>query len=112
LQSFLVSGNRLTGPIPAAPRALVNGGSQLCAPAHPVTGDTNFLTLSPDGATNAAWNAATGMADWSVGCRQVPPPVNTPVPTLDAKGLLALALFTLLFGGMAVAGTGFVQRRQ
>ena len=59
MQSFNVAFNDLSGTVPAAPAALTAGTSGLCP---------NGLGASPDGATNVAWDAATGNTPWNSDC--------------------------------------------
>ncbi len=59
LQSFNVGYNQLTGTVPPAPSTLTAGPSNLCP---------NGLTASADGATNLAWDSATGVTPWNGTC--------------------------------------------
>jgi len=75
LQSFVVSGNQLTGNVPSipSPNALVAGGSSLCP---------NFLTHTLD----PAWDAATGVTPWYSNCIIPSPPALLGAASRKAHG--------------------------
>ena len=68
LQGFNVADNKLSngsGPLAVLPPAsLVPANTSLCDP----DGDANGL-IATDAAVNTAWNTATGLADWHIGCK-------------------------------------------
>jgi hypothetical protein len=90
LRFFRVENNRLTGAAPAVPspfNGLAVGGSALCP---------NQLTPSPD----AAWDAATPGATWSIGCAAPLPQqaLQIAAPATLRKGGLATFTATVLPG--------------
>ena len=86
-----ISNNALSGPIaaPPNPSALGASSSSLCPNAF-------VPAANPETATDTAWDVATGLTPWSIGCTGavVPPTSGATVtaPALSAWSLAALML--------------------
>ena len=102
------SGNNFSGPVPPAPPALLPGLSQLCLPAVAGRANNRDMLPSPDAATNAAWNIATGETDWNAGCRAA---AAVAVPTLGQWALMAMGVLMTVMAGLGCARTRQLHQR-
>ena len=105
-----VHGNDLSGPVPAAPALLAPGRSELCLPVVPGRANNPNLQLSPDPATNTAWNAATGEADWNAGCRAAA--AVAAVPTLGPWALMGMGVLLASLAGRGGIGVRPLRKRR
>lgn len=92
-----IANNQLTGPVatPPNPSALGASSSSLCPNAL-------VPAANPETATDTAWDVATGLTPWSIGCTGavVPPPSGAAVsaPALSWWSIVALIAALIYFG--------------